>query len=290
MKREMEGAMAKALRATGAAHKTGPCDVCGGEKARWYCAADEARLCDACDATVHSANAVARRHERVSMSASIGFAFPRRARSSRGAARTSADKKGLAKEKLRHAKIHVTVPGSDDCASRDDEIEAEDEEELVPEVPTVKAEPPDVDSTSDLNAIFTVDEFPDDIDVDSIMGVGHGFGGDGAAPAQHVHVKREGDDHECDWDTIEFNIVCGQVEGEIDDQKMMRMALDLDSDLGSMLPAPHNHSAKKLSLQLDYDDVLSAWSDRGSLWASPEDDRCSLVYISYVQFQDFRNT
>lgn len=41
------------------------CDVCGQERARWYCAADEAYLCERCDSSVHSANAVAKRHDRV---------------------------------------------------------------------------------------------------------------------------------------------------------------------------------------------------------------------------------
>ncbi|KAH7294956.1 hypothetical protein KP509_27G026400 [Ceratopteris richardii] len=40
------------------------CDMCVKERAKWYCAADEAYLCDNCDGSVHSANAVAKRHER----------------------------------------------------------------------------------------------------------------------------------------------------------------------------------------------------------------------------------
>ncbi|KAI5069468.1 hypothetical protein GOP47_0016123 [Adiantum capillus-veneris] len=43
---------------------TRACDVCGKERARWYCAADLAYLCERCDGAVHSANAVAGRHER----------------------------------------------------------------------------------------------------------------------------------------------------------------------------------------------------------------------------------
>lgn len=43
------------------------CDVCGTERARWYCAADEAYLCERCDGSVHSANLVASRHERVGL-------------------------------------------------------------------------------------------------------------------------------------------------------------------------------------------------------------------------------
>ncbi|XP_061339448.1 zinc finger protein CONSTANS-LIKE 16-like [Gastrolobium bilobum] len=41
------------------------CDSCITKRARWYCAADDAFLCQACDSSVHSANSLARRHERV---------------------------------------------------------------------------------------------------------------------------------------------------------------------------------------------------------------------------------
>ncbi|XP_030545167.1 zinc finger protein CONSTANS-LIKE 16-like [Rhodamnia argentea] len=41
------------------------CDNCIQKRARWYCAADDAFLCQSCDRSVHSANPLARRHERV---------------------------------------------------------------------------------------------------------------------------------------------------------------------------------------------------------------------------------
>uniref|UniRef100_A0ACD6A481 Uncharacterized protein n=1 Tax=Avena sativa TaxID=4498 RepID=A0ACD6A481_AVESA len=41
------------------------CDGCLRRRARWHCAADDAYLCQACDASVHSANPLARRHHRV---------------------------------------------------------------------------------------------------------------------------------------------------------------------------------------------------------------------------------
>ncbi|XP_030533881.2 zinc finger protein CONSTANS-LIKE 16-like [Rhodamnia argentea] len=41
------------------------CDSCLLRRARWYCAADDAFLCQGCDSSVHSANQLARRHERV---------------------------------------------------------------------------------------------------------------------------------------------------------------------------------------------------------------------------------
>nr|AQQ11853.1 constans-like protein [Phyllostachys edulis] len=41
------------------------CDGCLRRRARWYCAADDAFLCQGCDSSVHSANPLARRHERL---------------------------------------------------------------------------------------------------------------------------------------------------------------------------------------------------------------------------------
>ncbi|TVU45424.1 hypothetical protein EJB05_04911 [Eragrostis curvula] len=41
------------------------CDGCMRRRARWHCAADDAYLCQTCDAAVHSANPLARRHHRV---------------------------------------------------------------------------------------------------------------------------------------------------------------------------------------------------------------------------------
>lgn len=41
------------------------CDNCGANPALLYCEADDARLCESCDARVHSANSVAQRHIRV---------------------------------------------------------------------------------------------------------------------------------------------------------------------------------------------------------------------------------
>lgn len=47
------------------------CDSCIKRRARWYCAADDAFLCQACDSSVHSANSLARRHERVLLKTSL---------------------------------------------------------------------------------------------------------------------------------------------------------------------------------------------------------------------------
>ncbi|KAL3501714.1 hypothetical protein ACH5RR_036163 [Cinchona calisaya] len=46
------------------------CDNCVRKRARLYCPADDAFLCEVCDASVHSANPLARRHERVRLKTS----------------------------------------------------------------------------------------------------------------------------------------------------------------------------------------------------------------------------
>ncbi|KAL6175316.1 hypothetical protein ACLB2K_051957 [Fragaria x ananassa] len=46
------------------------CDSCLVKRARWFCGADDAFLCQRCDASVHSANLLASRHERVRLKSS----------------------------------------------------------------------------------------------------------------------------------------------------------------------------------------------------------------------------
>ncbi|KAL8549448.1 hypothetical protein ACS0TY_008327 [Phlomoides rotata] len=51
------------------------CDNCVKKRARWYCAADDAFLCQSCDSSVHSANPLARRHERVRLKTASSNSF-----------------------------------------------------------------------------------------------------------------------------------------------------------------------------------------------------------------------
>lgn len=59
------------------------CDSCRSAPCAFYCRADSAALCAACDADVHSANTLASRHRRVPMGA---VAAPPEAPSSSGPA------------------------------------------------------------------------------------------------------------------------------------------------------------------------------------------------------------
>lgn len=135
-----------------------PCDVCLRERAHWYCAADEAYLCEHCDGSVHSANSVARRHERVRFAAGCtkleagfngGLIFPgarKRARSSRphphgGGQRSIKSKVGI-KDELVADPPAVPVPADFSIGDinlnlrLDDDDYDDDDDELLPQVPT----------------------------------------------------------------------------------------------------------------------------------------------------------
>ncbi|KAG7586305.1 CCT domain [Arabidopsis thaliana x Arabidopsis arenosa] len=136
------------------------CDSCVKRRARWYCAADDAFLCHACDGSVHSANPLARRHERVRLkSASSGKhrhassslpshqstwhqGFTRKARTPRGG-------------KKSHTMVfHDLVP---EMSTEDQAESYEVEEQLIFEVPVMN---PMVEEQCFNQSVETKVEFP----------------------------------------------------------------------------------------------------------------------------------
>ncbi|KDP29405.1 hypothetical protein JCGZ_18326 [Jatropha curcas] len=122
------------------------CDSCIRKRARWYCAADDAFLCQACDSSVHSANSLARRHERVRLkTASLKSlnlfskestscvpswhqGFTRKARTPRHGKSVNFISKN--EEKIRNHIPFVPELGSDETSN-----EENDEEQLLYRVP-----------------------------------------------------------------------------------------------------------------------------------------------------------
>ncbi|GJN23557.1 hypothetical protein PR202_gb11217 [Eleusine coracana subsp. coracana] len=68
--------MAAGVAAALGARTARSCDGCMRRRARWHCPADDAFLCQACDAAVHSANPLARRHHRVRLPTSSSPSSP----------------------------------------------------------------------------------------------------------------------------------------------------------------------------------------------------------------------
>ncbi|CAL4943995.1 unnamed protein product [Urochloa decumbens] len=74
----MTSAGAAATGAALGARTARSCDGCMRRRARWHCPADDAFLCQACDASVHSANPLARRHHRVRLPSASCSSHPPR--------------------------------------------------------------------------------------------------------------------------------------------------------------------------------------------------------------------
>lgn len=133
------------------------CDSCVKRRARWYCAADDAFLCHSCDGSVHSANPLARRHERVRLkAASVGkhnhasSSPPHRATWHQGFTRKPRTPRGG--KKSHHMVFHDLVP---EMSTEDQSYEVE--EQLIFQVPVLN---PMVEEQCLNESVETKIEFP----------------------------------------------------------------------------------------------------------------------------------
>ncbi|KAJ8536008.1 hypothetical protein K7X08_034409 [Anisodus acutangulus] len=116
------------------------CDSCLSKRARWFCPADDAFLCQSCDVSVHSANQLASRHERVRLETSSNKlvdqiyqpawhqGFTRKARTPRNGKKST--QIGQQKKDVEN---RVPEIGSEENSP--DENEYENEEQLLYRVP-----------------------------------------------------------------------------------------------------------------------------------------------------------
>ncbi|XP_009356271.2 zinc finger protein CONSTANS-LIKE 6-like [Pyrus x bretschneideri] len=130
------------------------CDSCIKKRARWYCAADDGFLCQACDSAVHSANQLAHRHKRVLLKTASSLkpsnkddrasavsetsaapswhrGFTRKARTPRGG--KSMTHHGKSEEGVRNLFPQVPEVGGDDINSYDEENK--EDQQLLYRVP-----------------------------------------------------------------------------------------------------------------------------------------------------------
>uniref|UniRef100_A0A0E0D5J1 CCT domain-containing protein n=1 Tax=Oryza meridionalis TaxID=40149 RepID=A0A0E0D5J1_9ORYZ len=240
--------MASAAAATGAAlgaRTARACDGCMRRRARWHCPADDAFLCQACDASVHSANSLARRHHRVrlpSASSSPGS-------SPRSAAAPQDDEDLL-----------YRVPVFDPMlAELYNPVSADDEEQQIEQKPAARLGPFSEPSPEFASGSVEADglsgfDVPDmelasfAADMESLlMGVDEGFDDLGFLDDEKPHVKLD---------------------------------LDMDMDFASISPAPppereeRKRKRPEMILKLDYEGVIDSWArDGASPWFHGERPR-----------------
>lgn len=256
------------------------CDNCLHRRARWYCAADDAFLCQACDSSVHTANHLARRHERVRLQAascknedSVGQTslpawhqgFARKARSPRNV-----------KRKFPTPPQLVPEIGSEEASPADDF-----EEQFLYQVPTFDpfvAElnshgVPEIGMENDSNPLsdYGCEEI---CDLDSLTGFlpsEMDLAEFAADVESYLGARRDED-----VDTLK-NIKEEQVETEAN------FLLDTELDMAKELVAWNLmedeeeqgekrvdavEMSRKISLSLNYEDVIAAWASQGSPWTT----------------------
>uniref|UniRef100_A0A1J3DYA4 Zinc finger protein CONSTANS-LIKE 6 n=1 Tax=Noccaea caerulescens TaxID=107243 RepID=A0A1J3DYA4_NOCCA len=294
------------------------CDSCVKRRARWYCAADDAFLCHCCDGSVHSANPLARRHERVRLkTASAGThrhassspphsptwhkGFTRKARTPRGG-------------KKSHSMVfHDLVP---EMSSEDQTYEVEeelifqvpvlnqmvDEEQCLNESVETKIEFPmmpvcfkssdeeDDNAESCLNGLFPTDmemaQFT--ADVETLLGGGI---------EREIHAMEElglGEMLKIEKEEMEEEeqVVTREVSDldDADETSLFEISLEEEEDvIKNMMDVGVGEmngrikevkKEKSLMLGLDYEAVISTWGGQGTPWTTLEPPQIDLDMLS----------
>ncbi|XP_073134629.1 zinc finger protein CONSTANS-LIKE 16-like [Henckelia pumila] len=123
------------------------CDNCIKKRARWYCAADDAFLCQSCDSSVHSANYLSRRHERVRLKISSSKSLDAKCRTHEPFWHKGVTKKARTRRQKRHENS-ISPPHLVPQSCSEENSREENEEQLQCRVPTFdqsNIQPADID-------------------------------------------------------------------------------------------------------------------------------------------------
>ncbi|GAY53424.1 hypothetical protein CUMW_149150 [Citrus unshiu] len=283
------------------------CDGCLLKRARWYCVADDAFLCQGCDASVHSANQLASRHERVRLETASSCnnnnklinehtdkdtvpvwhqGFTRKARTPRH----NNNKAMLVQQAKANEPLVPEIGCEDGSLQADDQVIDEQLLYQVPVFDPFEAVEPDEnlivdgyngqDGTGDLDDLHGF--LPSDLDlaefaadVESLLG-----GGGGALDEDSCDVKEFGTLLDCkEEETIALNL---KIKAEEVEEAVIpaatREAIDCNFDYQS--PVTGDDTAGLMSteckpklmrnvcLKLNYDAVITAWASQGCPWTA----------------------
>ncbi|KAK7398920.1 hypothetical protein VNO78_10094 [Psophocarpus tetragonolobus] len=245
------------------------CDSCISRRARWFCAADDAFLCHACDSLVHSANQLASRHERVRLqSASSNVTttthawhsgFTRKARTPRHHSKHFALQQRL-KEKVLFNNNNV-LPLVPELGG--EEQEPETKEQMVFRVPVFV---PFHVSTHDLDSFSDMDFAEFSADVESLLDKEDPrMGGGEAAHGAMVKVKDEDEidgDVACYLESV-FDITNDDAFRWNNIESVLSDAREEKTHTGVGV-AEEGGTKRDIFLRLNYDEVITAWSSQGS--------------------------
>uniref|UniRef100_A0A0D9ZCC3 CCT domain-containing protein n=1 Tax=Oryza glumipatula TaxID=40148 RepID=A0A0D9ZCC3_9ORYZ len=299
--------MASAAAATGAAlgaRTARACDGCMRRRARWHCPADDAFLCQACDASVHSANPLARRHHRVRLpSASSSPASSPRSAAAPRAGSDDPDAPAWLHGLKRRPRTPRTKPGG---GGKHDASAATVAAAAASAVPDLEAEESgivgdtdhDVGEEDDEDLLYRVPVFdPMLAELYNPVAADDEEQQIEQKPAARVvpfsepspefasgSVEADGlsgfdvPDMElasfaADMESLLMGVDEGFDDlGFLDDEKPhVKLDLDMDMDFASISPAPEREERKRkrpeMILKLDYEGVIDSWArDGASPW------------------------
>nr|ATU32515.1 CONSTANS-like 7 protein [Cymbidium ensifolium] len=247
-----------------------PCDGCLRRRARWYCGADDAFLCQACDSSVHSANSLARRHQRLRLHTT---SFPSSSSPPPISWRKRKARTPRAYQQSKPVKPEPLVP---DLEKEEEDLEMQ----LMYCVPVLDPLFNDFFSTN-------LEAKPATTEMDQQL-PGYGLDG-GLGPPMEMGM--EDLDVECLLgvalnDDVQESSLCIDGFTVVDEEDMSRIKMEFDFDsMGDEMELyreAKEHTTveaekkrdlgggvmKKMGLRLDYDAVIDAWSRSGCLpWA-----------------------
>nr|AIE41596.1 zinc finger protein CONSTANS-LIKE 5 [Lagerstroemia indica] len=286
------------------------CDNCVRKRARWYCAADDAFLCQSCDSSVHSANTLARRHERVRLKTAsinsrtfddddemkISVSVPTWDQGFTRKPRTPRHKK--------HGKLLNPLHLVPEMCSEEHSHEENDEVQLLYRVPVFdpfevavnpirnddaeNSNPFGSESKAATSIYYKMDEgvLPSELDlaefaadVESLLGKG--------LEDESFYMEELGlvDCHDYEKESKDCCLMSGRMvkveDEEIGDVEDKNQVFELNFDLTCEEMEEEEYKPRNILemkqddfrsnfLKLDYEGVMSSWDDRKSPWTTGE--------------------
>ncbi|XAR52406.1 hypothetical protein NMG60_11020487 [Bertholletia excelsa] len=284
------------------------CDSCIKKRARWYCAADDAFLCQACDASVHSANPLAQRHERVRLKTSsfkssddspVENFVPSWHRGFTKRARTPRHGKRKCDEVTQSS--HPLVPDLGNYGETSNE-ETNDEQALLYRVPIFDPMVAELCTTPNSNEAETANSNPKAViaevshsgsrlhgflpsemelaefaaDVESLLGKGLDEGSFDMKALESlsggkIKIEQEEEDKNSAMMDVEMDMTKEPFELSFDyDSHVACDELEEKVEGGGMTVESSEQvkTKKKILLSLDYEGVITAWADQRCPWTT----------------------
>ncbi|ONK66180.1 uncharacterized protein A4U43_C06F4950 [Asparagus officinalis] len=253
-----------------------PCDSCVCRRARWYCAADDAFLCQNCDSSVHSANPLAQRHHRVRLQ-TIPVSKPVVPEIETSAEDTNNDEQLL-------YRVPIFDPVLAEFCSPPLAVD-ETSSETKPNVQLTDTNTKARNSNEILSGFLQSDAELADFaaDMESLLGRGLDNGSFSmeelglvdtsySTPDESERVKEEYVENDADGsvklyeeidlsrEALEINFDCCR-SGDEHQEEMAETEAAVE---GEVVSGEENQGGKKIGLILDYDAVALEWSAQGS--------------------------